>query len=224
MIKRVLSVLMFLVLLVALTSCDDPNSLTFSPMLEVLPSSMSLYEDDYSEKINLSNLVITNLDTESLVFSIITLPQHGNVNLYKTKDGIEVYYTPDNNFYGEDSFIYQVTNGKITAQNRINIRVRLVNDIPSLLNIRLTAYENTSLVINLENYVFDIDSDHLIYTLSLLPDYGFVSLNGSILTYSPSEGFIGNVTIGYMVQDEHNGVNSGYIHITVVPKPSYLEE
>jgi len=223
MLKRGYLLLLMIISISLLTSCDDTYTFKSQVKLETLSASMSLYEDDLTESINLSQFIITNIPDKELVVTIINLPQHGNVELRKHQDeGYVAIYSPDVNFYGFDSFDFQVSNGKLTSISSVYIRVKAKNDDPIASDIKLTVYENSSLTINLTEYVIDIDSEQMIYTIEMLPEQGYVSLSENYLTYTPSEGFLGDVTMRYLVKDDQGGVNSGTITIKVVPKPASL--
>lgn len=78
--KKIFSIILFI--LISIISGCQQKSDSNSASLRTLDSSISLYEDDLIETINLSNLTIIKSSSENLVYTILTLPEHGNV--YKT--------------------------------------------------------------------------------------------------------------------------------------------
>ena len=74
--------------------------------------------------------VLTNdLDAEgdTLRLSHVTMPEHGTLSVSNT----DITYTPYENFYGEDTFIYTVTDNELISDPAIvAVSVIALNDVP----------------------------------------------------------------------------------------------
>ena len=122
--------------------------------------SMSIEtQEDVTASITLEAI---DLDLDDLYFSVIDA-EHGSVYL----DGDVVTYIPDENYFGDDVFIYRANDGQISSEvATVNITVTPVNDLPELLLNEFYVTENNSLAFELEFY--DVDSDQLSWeTLNL---------------------------------------------------------
>jgi len=61
----------------------------------------------------------------------------------------------------------------------------------------------------------DIDGDDLTYTLQSTPSNGTASLNGKILTYTPTQDYYGDDSLTYKVNDGELDSNTASINITI---------
>lgn len=125
--------------------------------------------------------------------SVTSGPFYGQLSL--NADG-SFSYQPNSNFYGQDIFHYQVTNGVRTASAAVTITVAQV--LPALL-ANFDAYtldEDTLLTVTagnsvLQNDIFDPDQQ-LSVSLVQAPPYGTLSFNtDGTFTYQPATGSYG---------------------------------
>ncbi|WP_233079769.1 Ig-like domain-containing protein [Rheinheimera soli] len=125
--------------------------------------------------------------------SVTSGPFYGQLNL--NADG-SFSYQPNANFYGQDIFHYQVTNGVRTASAAVTITVAQV--LPALL-ANFDAYtldEDTLLTVTagnsvLQNDIFD-PGQQLSVSLVQAPPYGTLSFNtDGTFTYQPATGSYG---------------------------------
>jgi hypothetical protein len=69
----------------------------------------------------------SDVPTQTLTYALGTLPTHGTVTI----EGVTVTYTPELNYYGNDSFTFTVTDGVVEpVTGTIDIYVNPVNDAP----------------------------------------------------------------------------------------------
>jgi Ca2+-binding RTX toxin-like protein len=74
----------------------------------------------------------TDLDGPSITFSVVTPPVHGTLTAFNPATGAFTY-TPDENFFGPDSFTFQATDGtNVSNTATVVINVTAVNDAPVL--------------------------------------------------------------------------------------------
>ncbi|HPQ05354.1 MAG TPA: Ig-like domain-containing protein, partial [Methanothermobacter sp.] len=66
-------------------------------------------------------------DGDALTVTGVTDPEHGSITW--TPDGI-IKYTPDENYYGTDTFTYTITDGELTAIATVTVTITPMNDAP----------------------------------------------------------------------------------------------
>jgi len=153
----------------------------------------------------------------------VTDPEHGTVVL---EDDGAFIYTPDDNFFGEDKFTYEVfdDNGDIDTAT-VTVAVNPVNDDPVAEDNPVTTDEDTPLVGNVladngDGPDSDPDGDALTVNTTPVtdPEHGTVVLedDGSF-TYTPDENFFGDDSFVYEVVDGNGGTDTAAVTITVEP-------
>jgi len=164
----------------------------------------------------------TDVDGDPLTVSLLTQPENGTLS--QNDDG-SFTYTPDENYNGPDSYIYQACDslGECGSAT-VYITVNPVNDMPVALNDSYTTTQDTTLTVNtsglLENDD-DIDGD-VIYvdTYDEISQFGgsvVVNSDGS-LSYTPAPGFAGEDTFTYTISDDNGGYDTATVTITVEAK------
>ena len=143
-------------------------------------------------------------------------PTNGTVVL--NADGTFTY-TPNGNFFGSDSFTYEVTDGNGgTAQATVNIIVGSVNDAPVAVDDSFTVAEDGVLNDELLSNDSDVDGDTLqVNTTPVVASAnGTVDLNADgTFTYTPNAGFFGSDSFTYEVTDGNGGTSQATVAITV---------
>ncbi len=134
-----------------------------------------------------------------------------------------ISYTPPANFYGEDSFTYEVTDadgGKSSAT--ITVNVAPANDIPVTKNLSVSGAEDNAITIilpeitDIEDGIITLTTDNI--TFSNIGYGASVSLNNDgTISYKPSPNFYGQDSFTYKVTDSAGGVSSGIISVNVLP-------
>jgi VCBS repeat-containing protein len=162
------------------------------------------------------NVSATDPNGDSLSYQITSAPSHGNVVLGQ---GGNFQYTPNENYFGSDSFSVQVNdgNGGIKTQ-QINVTVNAVNDKPDVdAEQDVNAVEGAEA--NITVSATDIEGDTLSYTVASNPSNGTVSNNGGgNFTYTPtSSNFSGIDTFNVDVSDGNGGTSTQKINIIVSP-------
>ncbi|MEL7036672.1 MAG: tandem-95 repeat protein [Cyanobacteria bacterium J06592_8] len=153
-----------------------------------------------------------NLDPASAVAA--TEPSNGTV--VNNGDG-SFSYTPSPNFYGSDSFIYQVSDTQGSSdQATVSITVDPVNDTPTAVDDSINAELDTAVTFDVLANDGDIDGNSLILSSYSDPTNGSVVDDGSgRFTYTPNMGFIGTDTFSYTVSDGNGGTDSATASISV---------
>ena len=149
----------------------------------------------------------TDADGDSLSVALLTVPTNGAVDL--EADGSFVY-TPDQNFNGDDTFTYQVSDGTDTDTATVVIEVTGVNDAPVAEDDFYSTPFETVLEVSANDGVLandeDVDNSTLIVSTTTQPENGtvVVDADGSFV-YTPDDDFSGTDTFTYAVQDSNDG-------------------
>jgi hypothetical protein len=139
-----------------------------------------------------------------LTVAVVTATTHGTLAL--TPAGAYTY-TPDANYCGADSFVYQATDGVNTDSARVSLDVACVNDLPAAAADAYVVNEDAPLAIPAATGVLANDSDPVeAGTLTAVspsdPARGSVVLaaDGSF-TYTPDANLCGPDTFTYSASD-----------------------
>lgn len=115
-------------------------------------------------------------------------------------------YTPAANFNGSDSFTYTLTDGHGgTATATVSITVTAVNDQPTADPKQVSTSSSTPVVINLSGSDVETPSGSLTFSITQQPQHGWLSIDGSQVTYHPELGFQGTDSFRYVVTDTGEG-------------------
>ncbi|UAA39160.1 tandem-95 repeat protein [Paraneptunicella aestuarii] len=138
----------------------------------------------------------TDAEGDSLSYKVISSPAHGVL----TGNAPDLVYTPNGNFFGNDSFTFVVNDGSVDSEiATINLVVIGVNDAPVSQPQSIQTPEDTPATINLE--AFDPDGDALTYQFLTLPEKGELIGLPPNLTYQPRPDINGNDSFTYTVSD-----------------------
>ncbi len=143
-------------------------------------------------------------DTGAVTASLADEPSHGTVTL--AEDGSFVY-TPEPDYYGEDSFTYLASDGEANGElNIVTVTVEAVNDAPQSVADAYSTSRGDSLTVDASEGVLandtDVEGDALSVQLVDSPSHGTVVLaeDGSF-EYTPEDGFSGTDTFTYVTSD-----------------------
>ena len=92
-----------------------------------------------------------------------------------------------------------MTDGEYTDSQSITVTVNAVNDAPTANAASGATDEDQSVVIGLSGD--DIDGDNLTFSLGDSAANGFVSLDGSLATYTPNANYNGDDSFTFNVSD-----------------------
>lgn len=143
---------------------------------------------------------VSDLDsTDKLSLPYAAWAKHGTVT--KISDTV-LRYLPSKDYYGGDTFLYTITDGKAVATAKVNVTVTPVNDSPFVEEDTVTTPLNTSVRIPVLANDGDAEGDPLTVSIATGPKYGTVAVNpdGSI-TYTPAPDSKGKDTFWYTVGD-----------------------
>lgn len=155
-------------------------------------------------------LTSSDFDPDSTTLTIDTTnvigPNNGTVVV--NSDG-SFTYTPNENYYGLDTFIVEICDSgiplpELCGQDTIIITIQPVNDPPIIINDTVTVNPGSSVTDNLLDNDSDIEQTTLVANPTPIsgPSNGDIVINedGSF-TYTPDSGFVGTDTVVVEVCD-----------------------
>jgi Ca2+-binding RTX toxin-like protein len=176
-----------------------------------------ILEEDSVLSLTVAELIAndTDVDFDSLSLTTVDNALNGTVSL----TGNSIEFTPDENFHGNASFEYSVTDGNGgTATGTVNIAVTPVNDQPVAVDDVFSADEDLQLVLDTAQLLgndLDIDGDLLNVTAVEGASNGSVELSGSTVTFTPDPDFNGAASFNYIVDDGQGGSDVANVAIDV---------
>lgn len=189
---------------VEITPGLNDYDLLFRTRMETSREDVALLANDYDP------------DGDPLTASLATQASHGTVVM--EEDGTFTY-TPNANFFGEDSFTYIVNDGfGGTDTATVTITVTPENDPPTPTNDSDTTNEDTAVVIDVLANDTDIDGDTLQVTQVSAPTHGVAVLNADqTVTYTPFANYSGSDSFSYYVSDGTASPQMATVSLYVVP-------
>ena len=192
-------------------------------------------DDSFSmaEDAGLASLDVLNNDTDAdLVYgdaltitAILTEPAHGSISIDSVHQ--RVLYTPDANYNGSDSFIYQIKDTQDPAATDtalVELTITAVNDLPVVTSsndhtiLEDNPASGTVTSTDVDNADWP-DPDSQTYTVQTDPGHGMATLNetSGAYTYTPAENYNGSDSFVVLVSDEHGGTTTQTVTISITP-------
>ena len=147
------------------------------PVIIALSDEISLNEDN---SISFSPLLNDELTPGSPYTLSVSSASNGTTSISESSPD-QITYTPNQNFNGQDSFSYTITQGNLSSSADISVSILSINDAP-LINLAtsINYSENDTEAINTS--IVDVDGDELEITLSG-DDANFFNLSNNLLTF-----------------------------------------
>ena len=172
-----------------------------------------------------SNINIAVKEDESVTFSVLALDPN---NLPLTYQLVQVpesgslsgelpllTYTPNENFFGDDSFSYIASNGEYTSEPAsIGISVEAVNDAPEAVDDQVTVIEGQEVIIDVLANDTDVENEALTVT-SASTNQGRVTVVENQVSYLAEDNASGTVIIDYTIIDDGGLSSSAQVVVTV---------
>jgi VCBS repeat-containing protein len=173
--------------------------------------SFQIDEDDV-----LADNVLLNdsdVDSDDLVVNLLTTVKHGNLTL--NSDGSFLYF-PDDNFNGNDSFIYEVSDGGLTDTATVTLIIKPVKDAPVAVNDSVSTLQDTPIIINVLENDSDVDDEVLaISNVGNAVNSSIKKNNDNTITYIPNTGFSGNDSFSYTISDSNGETATAIVSVAV---------
>ena len=208
------------------------NGVNDSPVITQGPGPLSLTvaeDGTVSQELN-----ATDVDSgTSFTWSLTGAATNGTAGI-DSSTGLFTY-SPDANYYGNDSATVMVSDGVLSDSLVINLTVTPVNDAPEITQgngpLSYTLNEDSNLTFDLN--ASDLEGDVLAWSIGSNPSNGTATVDSGtgLVTYAPSADYEGNDTLTVMVSDATltdsvvvnltiNGVNDSPV-ITQGPGPLF---
>ncbi|MFW1145499.1 tandem-95 repeat protein [Vibrio parahaemolyticus] len=185
---------------------DEDLVVSGSANLDILPindapnaeNDVITTEEDTAVTID---VLVNDSDVEGDVLSIqsASVPsEQGSVDIVDGK----LVFTPAENFNGEATITYIVTDGDLTDEAKVTVTVTPVNDSPVAVDDTTSIQEDTAVTIDVLTNDTDVDGDKLsIESASVPKEQGTVEVVDGKLVFTPAENFHGDAEITYIVTD-----------------------
>ncbi|MGY6395232.1 tandem-95 repeat protein [Vibrio parahaemolyticus] len=185
---------------------DEDLVVSGSANLDILPindapnaeNDVITTEEDTAVTID---VLVNDSDVEGDVLSIqsASVPsEQGSVDIVDGK----LVFTPAENFNGEATITYIVTDGDLTDEANVTVTVTPVNDSPVAVDDTVSTQEDTVVIIDVLPNDSDVDGDKLsIESASVPKEQGTVEVVDGKLVFTPAENFNGDAEITYTVTD-----------------------
>ncbi|HHG3113522.1 tandem-95 repeat protein [Vibrio parahaemolyticus] len=185
---------------------DEDLVVSGSANLDILPindapnakNDVITTEEDTAVTID---VLVNDSDVEGDVLSIqsASVPsEQGSVDIVDGK----LVFTPAENFNGEATITYIVTDGDLTDEAKVTVTVTPVNDSPVAVDDTVSTQEDTVVTIDVLPNDSDVDGDKLsIESASVPKEQGTVEVVDGKLVFTPAENFNGDAEITYTVTD-----------------------
>ncbi|WP_180937322.1 tandem-95 repeat protein, partial [Vibrio parahaemolyticus] len=185
---------------------DEDLVVSGSANLDILPindapnaeNDVITTEEDTAVTID---VLVNDSDVEGDALSIqsASVPsEQGSVDIVDGK----LVFTPAENFNGEATITYIVTDGDLTDEAKVTVTVTPVNDSPVAVDDTTSIQEDTAVTIDVLTNDTDVDGDKLsIESASVPKEQGTVEVVDGKLVFTPAENFNGHAEITYTVTD-----------------------
>ena len=165
------------------------NAVNDAPVANATSSST---QEDQSVVVVLSG---SDIDGDNLTFNLDSNASNGLVSL----NGSLATYTPSENYFGDDSFTFSVSDGIESSSASVSLSVLAVNDALVLATVSDVSFDedatgSTSLTAS------DVDGDDLEFSISGGSDIT-ATLSGSDVSFSAPQDYSGNETFTVSVTD-----------------------
>ncbi|HCE1504690.1 TPA: tandem-95 repeat protein [Vibrio parahaemolyticus] len=185
---------------------DEDLVVSGSANLDILPindapnaeNDVITTEEDTAVTID---VLVNDSDVEGDALSIqsASVPsEQGSVDIVDGK----LVFTPAENFNGEATITYIVTDGDLTDEAKVTVTVTPVNDSPVAVDDTTSIQEDTVVTIDVLTNDTDVDGDKLsIESASVPKEQGTVEVVDGKLVFTPAENFNVDAEITYTVTD-----------------------
>jgi hypothetical protein len=179
---------------------------------------VSLYEPLSANSLNITTNkntpVPVTLDASvgnggDISFLVFDSPSHGTVSGLPP----QLLYTPDQNYSGVDSFVYQASYGKASVTASVDITIVDTNSDPVAVDDSANLVRRRAVIDVLAND-FDVDGDALSVIDVTPPSHGRVKLlDDGRIYYRASRGWIGSDSFNYTISDGNGGTATATVTV-----------
>ncbi|MBT8337374.1 MAG: tandem-95 repeat protein [Gemmatimonadetes bacterium] len=221
--------------LVAVTACDDDPTPT--TVIGGLPDALAPLAVTTAKNTPVERFVsVSNTGGRTFTASVLSGPQNGSIEVTAVATGVNVRYTPNTGFAGTDQLTYRVDDGVTSVDGVVNITV--TNAIPTAETVFLRRPALSPVTVQVSGT--DPDGDPLSFEVVDAPANGSLSAfaagspaagpqatsNPSFgqVTYTPDEGFLGDESFTYRVNDGTDVSPAATVFLTANRLPQAMIE
>ncbi len=166
----------------------------------------------------------TDVEGDTLTWSISTAALHGTATASGTGTSKAIGYTPAANFNGTDSFEVQVSDGKLGIDTIIvNVTIQAVNDAPVIAEGATTSVfmsrNGSPTAFSLTLHASDVDGDPITWSISTAASHGTATASGTgltkVISYTPTTDYLGTDSFVVQVSDGLGGTTSITVNVTI---------
>jgi len=166
------------------------------------------------------NAIGNDVDVDGTIKSIKVLeaPTQGAVIIDTST--LQLTYTPNENFFGTDSFTYQTTDNLAAESNiaTVLLTIETVNDNPLSNDDEAQTDEEVAVIVDVLENDQDIDGQLVLHSVVVTTAAQFgsteVSASGKI-TYTPQLDYAGEDFFIYQVSDDQDGKSTAAVYIQI---------
>ncbi|MBL7664004.1 MAG: tandem-95 repeat protein [Bacteriovoracaceae bacterium] len=168
----------------------------------------------------------TDVDSALITYQVVEPPKFGQLsNCLNSTSDLICSYTPNQGFYGEDSFSYIASDGQSSsvATSTVTLIIDRDNAPPVMIgNQTFEIEKNESFNLNL-NGATDTDNDSIVYSIVNSPSDGVLqgclnNTNDLSCTYLPPTDFTGVVSFSYIAFDGRvQSASFSTVTINIIP-------
>ncbi len=186
----------------------------------ILTIGVTSRNDIIEKTINTKEEQAVELSVPGQVLELMDEVQNGNLEVTDMEDAYKnrFYYTPNENFNGEDSFslYYRSLQDKRVYYMEVKLSVEQVNDAPIAVEDEFVIDEDSSdNVFDVVDNDTDIDEDELIIESIVESDHGTIKIQDNKILYTPDENYNGEESIEYTINDGNGETAKANIKIEV---------
>ncbi|MEL6166426.1 MAG: Ig-like domain-containing protein, partial [Cyanobacteria bacterium J06628_3] len=149
-------------------------------------------------------------DGDTLAVSIGNLPANGTLNISQNN----LFYTPNSDFTGTDTFTYQIDDGNGgTDTATVSVNITEFNDIPVIANDSATTDEDTAVTIDVLANDSDGDGDDLTISSVGSGSNGTTAIINNQIVYTPDSNFNGIDSFSYEINDGNGGSDTATVTV-----------
>ncbi|HHX8354815.1 TPA: tandem-95 repeat protein, partial [Vibrio alginolyticus] len=141
----------------------------------------------------------SDIEGDDLIITSASVPEEQGI--VEIIDG-KLVFTPAENFNGNATISYTITDGELEDEAQVSVTVNSVNDAPIASNDTTITEEDSSVTVDVLPNDTDIDGDTLSIESASVPEtQGTVEIVDGKLVFIPAENFHGDAEITYTVTD-----------------------
>ncbi|ELB2938435.1 tandem-95 repeat protein, partial [Vibrio alginolyticus] len=141
----------------------------------------------------------SDIEGDDLIITSASVPEEQGI--VEIIDG-KLVFTPAENFNGNATISYTITDGELEDEAQVSVTVNSVNDAPIASNDTTITEEDSSVTVDVLPNDTDIDGDTLSIQSASVPEtQGTVEIVDGKLVFTPAENFHGDAEITYTITD-----------------------